>query len=266
MCFRLSFLTGHPGLHKDMLREQAGYCRDEELIEECSRFHISLDDIISLPQARVQLGAAGDNCNLLATAEPKAIQLLAVRDGLSYVSQITSIRNAIRSNIEQGLTPEVDYIALYHAAEIDAAIREWRASQPRNGFGDLVDLLYKQALWIYLWRTIYPLKSTSWVPDYKITSAVKDGVALLESFPPKDPVQTLLLAPAFIIGCGAFDPTQRGSVRSSMRTIKEYTGLKDTDTALEVLEQLWRCMDQKDERSWDWQSIAQEMRMDFLAL
>jgi hypothetical protein len=104
------------------------------------------------------------------------------------------------------LTPAVDYTILYRAAEIDAAIREWRSPWPRNGFGDLIDLLYKQALWIYLWQTIYPLKSTSWVLEHKITSAAKDGSALLGSFPPKDPVQTLLLEPTFIIGCGAFDP------------------------------------------------------------
>jgi hypothetical protein len=148
---------------------------------------------------------------------------------------------------------------------MDAAIRELRSPQAQNGFGDLVCLLYKQMLWIYLWRTIYPLKSTSWVPEHKITSAVQDGVALLESFPAKNPVQTLLLVPTFIIGCGAFDPAQRGSVRRSICAIKEYTRLPDTDLGLEVLEQLWRYMDEKDERSWDWQSIAHDMRMDSLA-
>lgn len=75
------------------------------------------------------------------------------------------------------------------------------------------------------------------------------------------PSKTVLLAPTFIIGCSAFDPAQGSSVRSSLRTIKEYTELKDTDRALEVLEQVWRYMDQEDERSLDWQSIAHEMRM-----
>lgn len=64
-------------------------------------------------------------------------------------------------------------------------------------------------------------------------------------------MQTLLLSPAFIIGCGAFNPVHRGPVRNSIRTIKEYTGPKDTDLAIEVLEQLLRYMYQKNERSWD---------------
>jgi hypothetical protein len=47
--------------------------------------------------------------------------------------------------------------------------------KPRNDLGDLVELLDKQMLWIYLWRTIYPLKSTSGVPERKITTAVNRG-------------------------------------------------------------------------------------------
>ena len=212
----------------------------------------------SLPQIRTQLSLEDDN---LAAVKPEAIQLLVIQDDLSFnMSQITSIRNTIRSNIEQGLTLIVDYSILYRAVEIDAAIREWRSLRPQNDLGDLVELLYKQMLWIYLWQTIYPLKSTSWVPERKITAAVQEGVALLKSFPPRDPVQILLLEPTFLIGCGAFDLAERGSIRSSMCTIKEYTGLTDTDLAHEVLKQVWRYMDEKDERSWDWQRIAQDMR------
>ena len=196
-----------------------------------------------------QLGAYDDNLAAVNKAQ----------DGLSFMTQITSIRNAIRSNIEQGLTLVVGYPILYRAVGISAAIREWRSLCPKNDLGDLVELLYKQMLWIYLWQTIYPLKSTSWMPERKITAAVQEGVALLKLFPPKDPVQALLLAPTFLIGLGAFDPMERGSVRSSMCTIKEYTGLTETDLAREVLEQVWTYMDEKDERSWDWQTIARDM-------
>jgi hypothetical protein len=34
---------------------------------------------------------------------------------------------------------------------------------------------------------------------------------------------------------------------------------------LEVLEEVWRLMDMKSEKSWDWQAIAHGMGMDFLA-
>jgi hypothetical protein len=127
---------------------------------------------------------------------PEAIQLLDIQ-GLFNMSQITSVRNAIRSNIEQGLTPAVGYSILYRAVEIDTAIYKWRSLRPQNDLSDLIELLYKQMLWIYPWQAIYPLKSTPWVPERKITAAVQEGVALLKLFPPKDPVQTLLLVPAF---------------------------------------------------------------------
>lgn len=237
-----------------------------EFIEEFFQFHIGLDDIISLPQGHARLGSVSDDWNLPAVIQPEAVRLLGVQDGLFfYMSKITSIRNAIRSNMEQGLDPIVDYTSLYRAAEIDAGIREWRPSWPEGDSRDLAGLLYKQMMWVYLWRTIYPPKTTTWAPEFKITSAVNDGLALLKLFAPRDPSQTLLLAPTFIIGCAAFDPAQRPAIRQSIAIIKEYTYLKNADRALEVLEEVWKYMDNKDERSWDWQAIAHGMDMDFLA-
>jgi hypothetical protein len=138
--------------------------------------------------------------------------------------------------MEQRLVPAIDHTVLFRAVEVDAAIRKWKSPQPQNSFSDILNLLHKQILWIYLWLTIYPLKSTSWVPEHRITLAVKDGIALLELFPPKEPVQALLLVPVFIIGCGAFDTIQRDSVRGSLQIIEKHAMLKDTDLALIILE------------------------------
>jgi hypothetical protein len=237
-----------------------------EFIQEYFQFHIGLEDIISLPQGRARLDTIDEDWNLPIVIQPEAVRLLGVQDGLFfYMSKITSIRNMIRSNMEQGLDPVVDYTSLYRAAAIDAGIREWRPSWPEGDPRDLAGLLYKQMMWVYLWRTIYPPKTTTWQPEYKITTVVNDGIALLKLFPPNDPIQTLLLAPTFIIGCAAFDPAQRGLIRNSIHNIKEYTHLKNTDRALEVLQEVWKYMDDKNERSWDWQSVAYGMGMDFLA-
>jgi hypothetical protein len=65
------------------------------------------------------------------------------------------------------------------------------------------------------------------------------------------------------VGCGAFNPVHRNSVRSPICTIKEYTWLADTDLAHEVLEWVWKYMDEKHERNRDWQVVAHEMRMSF---
>jgi len=237
-----------------------------EFIEEYFQFHIGLDDIISLPQSPLQLGSISDDWNLPAVIQPEAVRLLGVQDGLFFLmSKITSIRNTIRSNMEQGFDPIVDYTALFRAAEIDVGIREWHPSWPAGDSRELAGLLYKQMMWVYLWRTIYPPKTTTWQPEFKITAVVNDGIELLKMFPADSQVQTLLLAPTFLIGCAAFDSAQRPPIRKSIANIKDYTHLKNADRALEVLEEVWKYMDAKDERSWDWQKVAHSMGMDFLA-
>jgi hypothetical protein len=238
-----------------------------EFIEEYFQFHIGLDDIISLPQGPARLGALDEDWSLPSVIQPEAVRLLGVQDGLFfYMSKITAIRNTIRNNMEQGIEPVVDYTSFYRAAEIDVGIRDWKPSWPEGDSSrDLACILYKQMMWVYLWRTIYPPKTTTWQPEYKITTVVNDGIEVLKMFPPKDPIQTLLLAPTFIIGCAAFDPAQRQPIKDSIKKIKEYTHLKNADRAMEVLHEVWRYMDAQDERSWDWQKVAHDMGMDFLA-
>ncbi|KAM0155342.1 hypothetical protein ACHAQE_006792 [Botrytis cinerea] len=239
-------------------------------IEEFFQFHIILDEIISLPNTmpeRSRLGTVSDDWNLPSNIiEPDAVRLLGVNDGLFlYMSKITNIRNTIRENMQNHIDPVVNYNALYRPAEIDAGIRDWTPAWPAGDSRDLAGLLYKQMMWVYLWRTIYPPKTTFWKPDPRITKAVDDGIALLEQVPPHDPAQTLVLAPAFIIGCAAFEERQREPIRKAISIVKAYMAFRNSDAALKVLEEVWRLMDAQDERSWDWQSLAHEMGMDFLA-
>lgn len=238
-----------------------------EFIREYFQFHIAADDLICLPENSARLIEDDDSEWKIPTAvQPEAMRMIGVQDGLFYfMSKITVIRNLIRTNMAKGIEPVVDYTSLYRAAEIDAGIRDWKPSWAEGDRRDLAGMLYKQMMWVYLWRTIYPPKSMAWTPDPKITQAVDDGLLLLGMFEPSDPNQTILLAPAFSIGCAAFHDEQRVQIRKSIKTIREYTSLKNADRALEVLEEVWRFMDEKDERSWDWQSIAHEMGLDFLA-
>jgi hypothetical protein len=242
---------------------------DEEFtkfIHEFFQYHICADELIRLPHGRLMAGGSND-WNLPSTVlQPDAVRLLGVFDGLFlYMSKITNIRNQIRKNLEERIDPIVDYTALYQAAEIDAGIREWTPAWPAGDPRDLAGKLYKHMMWVYLFRTIYPPRTTEWKPDRRITEAVNDGITLLGLFGPRDSSQTLVLAPAFVIGCAAFEPEQREPIRKAIGVVKSYMEYKNSDTALQVLEEVWRLMDAKDERSWDWQSIAHSMGMDFLA-
>lgn len=257
-------LSGYQRIMKECPPEDSAAVK---VIDELMQYHICADDLICLPESRGALESLSDDWELpTAIVQPSAVRLLGVSDGLfMYMSKITNLRNNIRERMRAGIDPAVHYNALWRATKIDAGIREWTPAWPAGDSRDLAGLLYKHMLWVYLWRTVYPPQTTGWRIRRELTDAVNEGIAILGRFGPRDPSQTLVLAPAFVLGCAAFEEPQRQRVREAIAVVKAYMEYKNSDTALEVLEEVWRLMDARDERSWDWQSIAHGMGMDFLA-
>ncbi|OAA59605.1 c6 zinc finger domain containing protein [Niveomyces insectorum RCEF 264] len=90
-----------------------------------------------------------------------------------------------------------------------------------------------------------------------IRVAVEESLVLLESFKPSDPAQTLLLIPCVIVGAECYATAERERIRNAIRVVHGYTGLRNTQKALEVLEEVWRLIDLGDYSSaWDWQAVA----------
>lgn len=101
--------------------------------------------------------------------------------------------------------------------------------------------------------------------DARITAAVEESLTLMESFKSSDPALTLLLMPCQVIGVACFGRAQQERVRAIVRRIRGYTGLRNCDRVSEVLEEIWRRMDDGDWLSvWDWQAVARKMDADFL--
>lgn len=122
-------------------------------ITEFFQYHIFADELIRFPDGNAERLASGTWAASVPIHPPR---LLGVADGLfNHLSHITTIRHIIRSNMENHIDP-VDYTSLYQAAEIDAAIQEWVPHFPPGDSRDRVGLLYKQMMWVYLFRTIYP--------------------------------------------------------------------------------------------------------------
>ncbi|KAI8672233.1 Zn(2)-C6 fungal-type domain-containing protein [Fusarium sp. Ph1] len=312
-------------------------------ITEFFQYHIYADDLFWHPENNTARLSSED----WTPSEPiHPPRLLGVSDGLfHYLTQITTIRNTVRANMAASVDPVVDYTSLYRAAEIDAAIREWTPQWPPGDSRDRVGLLYKQMMWVYLFRSIYPpsvppmRRSTfSTLPilpppppimpsaparrasmmatvsmgkgpsdvhmasscptsrnpsrtssmheqdstsscdrasspppsrrpayhDRRITLAIEESLAILESFKPSDPSQTLLLIPCLVIGTACFEPTQRERIRGGIKAVRGYTGLRNCDRVIELLEKVWSCMEEGDWVSvWDWQGVARRMRLDF---
>jgi hypothetical protein len=325
-------------------------------ISEFFQYRVFADELIRYPDMQTKRLATED-WEPWFTIDPA--RLIGVGDGLfHYLAKITTIRNEIRSNMIAKAEPVVDYTSVYRAAEIEAAIREWAPTWPAGDNRDRVSLLYKQMMWVYLFRTIYPPSTSSPPPffatsmtetitstmgvsagvgvglvdgssmmplspassqpgsstrspppsgtvpppistsdrrpssgshhatspfradadstppppavrypphhDARISLAVDESLAILDSFKPSDPVQTLLLVPCLVIGCASFAPAQQERVRAAVRTVRGYTGLRNCDRVAEVLEEMWRLMRRGEwAKVWDWQGVSRSMGLDF---
>lgn len=239
----------------------------------------------------------------------------------SFMRRIGKIRHDIRGRMERGEEPYVDYASLFEASALDGQIKEWADATPppppdenadwnqQVGWNrDLafynIGMLYKNMLWVYLYRTIYPPSTNdcsqaiaspgSYVPepatlayDPRIKHAVDQGIGHMQKFRAEDPCQAMMLSPAFMIGCAAFEEGQRAAIRRIVRRVKNYTTLRNADPAMMVMEEVWRRMDGKGdqmwkgergvlrnskgerdggrESSWDWQVVARDLEVDFLA-
>ncbi|KAL2753169.1 hypothetical protein ACRALDRAFT_1072280 [Sodiomyces alcalophilus JCM 7366] len=101
--------------------------------------------------------------------------------------------------------------------------------------------------------------------DARITAAVEESLTLMEGFKPSDPALTLLLVPCQILGVACFEPAQQNRILSVIRQVRGYTGLRNCDRVLELLDEVWRLMEEGEWLSvWDWQSVALKMGADFL--
>jgi hypothetical protein len=368
LCFLLEALAegsprGEHRYHLNAYRHLIGTSPPEDpaflsFIAEFFQYHIFADELM-----HSAIGCRNSNSPpkpLLPIPEIHPPRLLGVADGLlDYLPQITAIRNTIRINMMGHADFAIDYVNLYRAVDIDAAIRDWTPHWPPGDNRDRVGLLYKHMVWLYLVRTICPPsassppslassavslslvhsspihgrptssvvntppqsastscasspkligfasgpKSKSSRPvsrldsssssalggpdarahanenradspppirqppqhDPRVTLAVDESLAILETFKPSDPCQTLLLLPCFLLGTACFGPTQQRRLRAAIKNVRGYTGLRNTDRAVEVLEEIWRLMGVGDWVAvWDWPGIAHRMGLDFI--
>ena len=142
-------LQAYRNLIRDSPPEDPGFLA---FITEFFEYYIFADELLSLAP-REGRRTTGE----YPSSSPHPPRLIGVADGLfSYMSQIASIRDQIRAKILDGSDMIVDYDNLYLASEIDAGIRDWTPCWSAGDSRDRVAVLYKQVMWLYLFRTIYP--------------------------------------------------------------------------------------------------------------
>ncbi|KAI1291329.1 fungal-specific transcription factor domain-containing protein [Xylaria venustula] len=143
-------------------------------ITEFFQYRVFADELILFPVPAKRLATE----DWVPWVEIEPARLIGVGDGLfHYLAKITTIRNEIRANIIDKTEPLVTDSAVSRATEIDVLIHQWAPTWPAGDNRDRVSLLYKQMMWVYLFRTIFPPSGCSTVPFYT-TSFFKDDVNL----------------------------------------------------------------------------------------
>ncbi|KAF8449619.1 fungal-specific transcription factor domain-containing protein [Terfezia claveryi] len=190
--------------------------------------------------------------------QPGAGALLGVLDGLfGYISKITILRDAVREHKRKRIC--VNYEMLSTAVAIDSEIRMWVPPQHPDRDRYIAALLYRQSTWVYLYRTIQPSQ-----PGPKIRRAVEEGLTFMQMLPENSATQSILLMPLFMLGCAAFEPSQRPLITDRFKSLYEYSGLGNVVAAHEAVGKVWHLMDAGDENAWDWETILHNMGYDFL--
>jgi hypothetical protein len=189
--------------------------------------------------------------------------LLGVLDGLfGFISRIRSLRDKIRSRRALGLHSWWDEPIMNDAFAIDTALRAWSCAYPPDSPRYAASLLYRQCAWIYLHRTIQLSR-----PSAAFKQAVDEGLAYLCMLPDMEDgsTQSILLMPLFLLGCAAFEKSQRPAISEAFERLREWSGLGNIGYAREIVGEVWVLMDEgREEETWDWEGIIKGRGWDFL--
>lgn len=126
-------------------------------VTEFFQYHVYTDDLLWHPSMMTRRLSTESWQPSTPTESPR---LLGVADGLfRQLSHINSVRNAIRDKMASSSSsayPMVDHAILSRAVDIEASIKEWSPRWPPGDSRNRVAPLYRQVMWVYLFRTIYP--------------------------------------------------------------------------------------------------------------
>jgi hypothetical protein len=230
----------------------------QSLFDEFFYYHWIASSVTSLEGAEVPMM---ENFNLPFQINPEAAALIGVSDGLfGFISKISNLRRRIRGRIDNHVEPIMDYEGLLSAHAIDTGLRGWVCPQTPGTPRYTISMLYRQAAWVYLYRTTKESK-----PHPFIKGAVDDGIKYINELPAEGWIQSNALLPLFLIGCAAFEPEQRVEIDRAFSGLMACTGLGNINSAKEVVHTVWELMDAGDDDSWDWEKIIHGKGWDFIA-
>lgn len=230
----------------------------QSLFDEFFYYHYIASGITSLDDAEVLMM---EDFNLPFKINPETAGLIGVSDGLfGFISRISNLRRRLRARIDEKLEPIMDYEALLATHAIDSGLRSWICPQPPGTPRYTISMLYRQATWVYLYRTTKASHSHPF-----IKSAVDAGIRYINELPAEGWVQSNVLLPLFLIGCAAFEEEQQVEITRAFNGLIACTGLGNITHAKEIVEEIWSLMKAGDPESWDWERRVHARNWSFLA-
>ena len=137
-------------------------------ITEFFQYHSFADELIHLTEPQGSRPVISISSDAVTPTDPETFslahppRLIGLDDRLyGYMCQITSLRDYIRYNYVAEIDPLVDYTCILAVADIDHSIRGWSTMWPVSDSRHRVSLLYKQMVWVYLFRTLHIYQPSS---------------------------------------------------------------------------------------------------------
>jgi hypothetical protein len=185
----------------------------------------------------------------------KSGAFIGVCDGLfGCISKIRKLRDRIRQRRAKGERPDVDFQTILDGRAIDEELNASKTDFEPNTPHWVCWQLYKTCAWLYLHRTI-----NSSMANDQLRAGVDEAVLYLQNIQADDPVQSVLLTPIFIVGCSTFDAQQRPAILEAIDTLENYSHLGNIKPARQVIQEVWKLMDNGDASSWDWEAVMTKM-------
>ena len=179
---------------------------------------------------------------------------------MTLMSKVTALRDHVRERQLGGVVPAVSPFMMLQAMALGRYINMWRSGQAAGSARALAAELYRQAASLYLLRTVLSVDKPESLSKFR--ERVHYGLQWLDLLPSDDPVQSGLLLPSFILGCGAYDADHRARLRRVLDRIEDYGGFGNVAPVRRILERVWAMIDAGDPRSWDWESVVHDMGYD----
>ena len=177
----------------------------------------------------------------------------------SCITRITALRDLVRSRRAARLEPPVEMLAIEDAGELSGVLNDWKSGHEEDSRDWFLAELYREAAWVYLHRTI-----RNSVQVEVLKTRVRRGIGILDILEAKGAsTDCAILLPTFILGCAAFDVEEREDIEKTFNKMAANNDFGNVPLAKKIVQKVWEMMDKGDDRSWDWETIKENMNYDF---